>query len=70
MTIKDKDGKEWVLVPVEAGPAICDAILSAVKARHASGWSIYAAALAAVPQFVPPAVTDEVDAAPAKAGVK
>lgn len=71
MTIKDKDGKEWVLVPKTAHTAMISALLNAVEHErkchalsgsypathtgHAEGWQ---AAIAAAPQFVPPAVTD------------
>lgn len=55
MTIKDAEGREWVLVPREATAKM----LLAPDSQCSHG-AIYAAMIAAAPQFVPAAVTDEV----------
>ena len=68
MTIKDAGGREWVLVPREATDEMVASggfhciqgagAVSAVDKKQAA--KVYAACIAAAPQFVPPAVTDEV----------
>jgi len=64
VTIKDADGREWVLVPVEATDEMALAMVNAPISGHPETGSptvtdMWVEAIAAAPQFVPPAVTDQ-----------
>jgi len=64
VTTKDADWREWVLVPREATAQMVVAMVNAPISGHPETGSptvidMWAEAIAAAPQFVPPAVTDE-----------
>lgn len=60
--MKDRDGNEWVLVPVKATDAMVRAAMSAVNGALLYRWaqSVTDAIIAAAPQFVAGEVTDEI----------
>jgi len=68
VTIKDADGREWVLVPKDGDWNMTKAALALITSSNINTGDLtigtlaaaFENAIAATPQFVPPAVTDEV----------